>query len=198
MTRGGGRVGEELAEVGPSAAKARPASADATLEERLGEGQLSRKGQERRPASNEGGSRGGAEGKGDVTRPSSSEEADEGRSFLAPPATDLKGEDNEAEELAPRVGALLPQAGFNRRRATSAPTTPARPADESCVSGELGAAPQRETVGDDFQPAVEAIDGQVEVTQAGVVGSHPCPSFTADPSSGSLKAATTAPQNPGR
>ena len=75
------QVGEELAEVGPSAAKARPASADATLEERLGEGQLSRKGQERRPASNEGGSRGGAERKGNFTRPSSSEEADEGRSF---------------------------------------------------------------------------------------------------------------------
>ena len=123
------RVGEELAEVGPSAAKARPASADSTLEERLGEGQLSRKGQERRPASNKSGSRGGAEGKGDFTRPSSREEADEGRSFLAPPATDLKGEDNEAvlaEELG--VGALLPQAGFNERRATSAPTTSARPA----------------------------------------------------------------------
>ena len=99
------RVGEELAEVGPSAAKARPASADATLEERLGEGQLSRKGQERRPASNEGGSRGGAEGKGDFTRPSSSEEVDEGRSFLAPPATGLKG-----EELG--VGAPFPQAVF--------------------------------------------------------------------------------------
>ena len=85
-----------------------------------------------------------------------------------------------AEEL--RVGALLPQ--------TSAPTTPARPAGQiqeghkSGVNGKLGDAPQRETVGDDFQPAVvEAIDGQVEVSQAGV-GSHPRPSFTADPSSG--------------
>ena len=35
-------------------------------------------------------------------------------------------------------------------------------------------------VGDDFQPAVvEAIDGQVEVSQAGVA-SHPCPGFTVD------------------
>ena len=105
------RVGEELAEVGPSAAKAsRP---DATLEERLSEGQLSRKGQERRPQSNEGGSRGGAEGKGDFTRLSTSEEADEGRCLLPPPATDLKGEDNEAAPVGPeelRVGAVLPQA----------------------------------------------------------------------------------------
>ena len=67
VTKGGGQdwasqVREELAEVGPSAANSRPASADATLKERLGEGQLSRKGQERRPASNKGGSRGGAEG----------------------------------------------------------------------------------------------------------------------------------------
>ena len=54
VTRGGGQA---LAEVGPSAAKARPASTDATVEERLGEGQLSRN---------------------------------------APPATDLKGEDNDA------------------------------------------------------------------------------------------------------
>ena len=61
---------------------------------------------------------------------------DEGRSFLAPPATNLKGK---------------------------------------------GAAPQRETVCDDFQPAVvEAIDGQVEVSQAGV-GSHPCPSSRPHP-----------------
>ena len=79
---------------------------------------------------------------------------------------------------------------FRRRASTSARI---QGGHESCVNGELGAAPQRETVGDDFQPAVvEAIDGQVEVSQAGV-GSHPCPSFRADPSSGSLKGAPTAP-----
>ena len=55
VTRGGGQAESARSSLrsGPaphSAAKARPASADATLEERLGEGQLSRKGQERGPA----------------------------------------------------------------------------------------------------------------------------------------------------
>ena len=77
VTRGGGQAESARRLLRrPSAAKARPASADATLEERLCEGQPSRKRKERRPASSKGGSIGGAEGKGDLTRSSASQEAD--------------------------------------------------------------------------------------------------------------------------
>ena len=107
------RVREELAEAGPSAAKTRLASADATLEERLGEGQLSRKGQERRPASNKCAAVAERKGRG------TSRARARARRRTKDAAPPLRGEDNEAAPAGP---------GFNERRATSAPTTPARPA----------------------------------------------------------------------
>ena len=86
--------------------KAEPASADATFEERLGERQLSRKGQESRSGSNENGT--------SRARARAKRRTKDAASSLHRP------------ELG--VGALLPEAGFNERRATSALTTPAMPA----------------------------------------------------------------------
>ena len=95
-----------------------------------------------------------------------------GRDHLPERPPSRKGRASKQQRRQPwwkRSTVLRPQergqrGGTNERRATSAPTPgeAVQEGHESCVNGKLGTAPQRETVGDDFHPAVgEAIDGQV-------------------------------------
>ena len=141
---------------------------------------------------------------GGLSCPLLGQEAEEGASFLAPPASCFDPQDDEATAASTGelwVDPLLVAASVVQCRpcisamALSGLALPGERGDDGGVDCDLAPPPQRQTICDDFDTAViEGSDiGYVQVRYPGV-GGHPCPGLTTNASCCSFEWPSAAAQ----